>query len=433
MRDHAKVHLEVHLILSGRMMERHFTDAYIKSLKPRSVRYEEFKDGGFGIRVTPKGLKTWIYRYKINEQRHFITIGHYPAMSLSEAKKRFIDLSDMRHGEVNPKEHIEEQKQKDQSTVKNLILNWYTNYIEKHRAQPLQIWQHIKVDIIPLLGNKKLEHLKTREITQALDKIVGRGSPIHANKVLSTLKQAFNYAVSRGEMLINPAMTIRARDIGGIEKPRERYLTLEEIKTLWQFLDSEEHGTSFQIRAALKIILLTGVRTGEIRVAKWSEFDFESSLWTIPAENTKTNIVMKIHLTEMTKKVLLDLKVQNDSEYVITGADGQSTLSDRAMPRAVIRIQSRVGIPHWTAHDLRRTFATQLGEALHVDPVVIEKCLGHKMPKIMATYNKNEMLPQRKGALEKWSQHIEFLSQDNVVPILLNKIVLTEGRVIKGT
>lgn len=81
------------------------------------------------------------------------------------------------------------------------------------------------------------------------------------------------------------------------------------------------------------------------------------------------------------------------------------------MPRAVIRIQSRVGITHWAAHDLRRTFATQLGEALHVDPVVIKKYLGHKMPKIMATYNKNEMLPKRKEALERWSQYIESLSQ----------------------
>ncbi|HAT4692461.1 tyrosine-type recombinase/integrase [Legionella pneumophila serogroup 1] len=415
------------------MMERQFTDAYIRSLKPRSSRYEEFRDGGFGIRVTPKGLKTFLYRYRINGQRHFITIGHYPAMSLSEAKKRFIDLSDIRHGEVNPKEQIAEQKQKDQSTVKNLILHWYANYIEKHRAQPLQIWQHIKVDIIPLLGNKKLEHLKTREITQALDKIVGRGSPVHANKVLSTLKQAFNYAVSRGEMLLNPAMTIRARDIGGIEKPRERYLTLDEVKTLWQFLDSEEHSTSFQIRAALKIILLTGVRTGEIRVAKWSEFDFENSLWTIPAENTKTNIVMRIHLTELTKKVLRELKAHSNSEYVITGADDQSILSDRAMPRAVIRIQSRVGIPHWTAHDLRRTFATQLGEALHVDPVVIEKCLGHKMPKIMATYNKNEMLPQRKEALIRWEERIKQLIESDSPKLAvyckdaLNKAEITIG------
>jgi integrase len=220
-------------------------------------------------------------------------------------------------------------------------------------------------------------------------------------------------------MLSNPAINVRSRDIGGIEKPRERYLSLDEIKIFWQFLDSDQHDTSIQIRSALKIILLTGVRTGEIRVAKWSEFDFTNSLWTIPANHTKTNIVMKIHLSESTKTVLRDLKYSNDSEYLITGADNQTLLSDRAMPRAVIRIQSRVGIPHWTAHDLRRTFATQLGEALHIDPVVIEKCLGHKMPKIMATYNKNEMLPQRKDALEKWSQLIHDLTQRPTYSTLL--------------
>ena len=81
--------------------------------------------------------------------------------------------------------------------------------------------------------------------------------------------------------------------------------------------------------------------------------------------------------------------------------------------RAIRRIHLRVGIPEWTAHDLRRTFATQLGETLHIDPVVIEKCLGHKMPRIMATYNKNEMLPQRQEALELWSATIrELISMD---------------------
>jgi integrase len=81
-------------------------------------------------------------------------------------------------------------------------------------------------------------------------------------------------------------------------------------------------------------------------------------------------------------------------------------ISKDPLPRAINRIQKRVGIPEWTAHDLRRTFATQLGESLQIDPVVIEKCLGHKMPRIMATYNKNEMLPQRKEALDKWAEYI---------------------------
>ena len=92
------------------------------------------------------------------------------------------------------------------------------------------------------------------------------------------------------------------------------------------------------------------------------------------------------------------------------------------MPRAIKRIQERVGIPEWTAHDLPRTFATQLGETLQIDPVVIEKGLGHKMPRIMATYNRNEMLPQRQDALNKWSRCIDDLLINNVV-FLSNKII----------
>ena len=167
--------------------------------------------------------------------------------------------------------------------------------------------------------------------------------------------------------------------------------------------------------------MLTGVRTGEIRLAVWSEFDFDNSLWTIPAERTKTGIVMQIHLSEITKHLLLELKIQSSSEYVMIGVDGQRPLYEKAIAKAIRRIQTRVGIPQWTAHDLRRTFATQLGEALHVDPVVVEKCLGHKMPKIMATYNKNEMLPQRKEALNQWANYIESLLQNNVASIELKK------------
>ena len=93
-------------------------------------------------------------------------------------------------------------------------------------------------------------------------------------------------------------------------------------------------------------------------------------------------------------------------------------MTENALARAINRIQDRIGIPHWTAHDLRRTFATHLGETLHVDAVVIEKCLGHKMPKIIATYNKNEMLPERKEALNKWWQYVEaFVTNTNVIPL----------------
>ena len=115
-----------------------------------------------------------------------------------------------------------------------------------------------------------------------------------------------------------------------------------------------------------------------------------------------------------------ELQAVSTCKYVLS-AKNSEPISLKALSRAINRIQERVGIPHWTAHDLRRTFCTQLGETLLIDPVVIEKCLGHKMPKIMATYNKNEMLPQRKEALTRWSDYLENLLQNNVVPISLSK------------
>lgn len=392
-----------------------FTNTYIKNLKPRpNKQYEEYEGQGFGIKVSPKGTKAWIYRYKINDKTEKVSLGHYPNMSLAEAKRKFLELKELKRQGINPKQVLMPDKEEDKTTVTELVNRWYSNYIAKHRKQPLQIRQLIDADIIPLIGERDINELEAKDITKELDKIVARGSNVHANKVLSAIKQVFNYAVSRGELKTNPAIYIRARDIGGLEKPRERFLTLDEIKHLWLFLSESKHGVSLQIINAIKILLLTGVRTGELRIAKWEEIDFDNSLWTIPAANTKTDITMHVHLTDFVKSLFTELYHCSMSNYVISGADGQSLITDRALPRAVNRLQERIGISKWTAHDLRRTFATQLGEALNIDPVVIEKCLGHKMPKIMATYNKNEMLPQRKDALEQWSSYVMNLVEETV-------------------
>src|SRR3990167_10366756 len=386
-----------------------FTDTYIKRLRAQAKRQEKFEGGGFGVLIYPAGTKSWIYRYKINDKKDYIIFGHYPAMSLADARKRFNELRDIRRQGSNPRLLLDQERLRETHNVERLFTSWYKHYVEKHLKKPLQIQRQIKADIIPLLGDMELNIIQPIDVTNALDTIVQRGAPIYANRVLSTLKQAFSYAVSRGTMLQNPAANIRARNIGGVEKPRERYLSLAEIKTIWHFLDSESCFMSLQTKSAIKIIILTGVRTAEIRLAQWDSVDFDHSLWTIPPENTKSGVTMKVHLSPFTKEVFQSLKAIQDSTLVLPGLVKDKPLDENALHRAIRRIQDKVAIPEWTAHDLRRTFATQLGEYLNIDPVVIEKCLGHKMPRIMATYNKNEMLPQRKEALEKWAECIHGL------------------------
>jgi integrase len=386
-----------------------FIDSYIKNLKPESSWYEKTEASGLGIRVMPSGNISWIYRFTLNGKRQKMTLGKYPGISLKQARELHLQAQNLKEEGINPVDDKKHEKLRERFTVGILINEWYHGYVAKNRKQPLQIKQQIEAHIIPLLGDIELEKLKPVDVARALDIIVNRGAPIHANRILSSLKQAFNYAVSRGNIQHNPADNIRARDIGGLEKPRERFLSMDELKKLWMFLDTDECKMFLQTKNAIKIIMLTGVRTAEIRLSQWCGFDFANSLWTILPEHTKGGVTVKIHLTPLVKSLLTELKSVSDSSFVLSGKIPNHPLDKNALPRAIARIQDKVGIPDWTAHDLRRTFATQLGEALNIDPVVIEKCLGHKMPRIMSTYNKNEMLPQRKDALEKWSLLIQNL------------------------
>jgi integrase len=383
-----------------------FIDSYIRNLISEKNWYEKTESSGLGIRVMPSGSKSWIYRFTQNGKRQKMTLGKYPAISLKNARKLYIKAEEMKEQGVNPVEHKKQEKAREIYTVEKLFTEWYHSYIVKNRKRPLDVRKQIDGDIIPLLGKIELQNLQTLDIARALDVIVKRGAPILANRTLSSLKQALNYAVSRGNIQQSPAATIRAKDIGGTEKPCERFLTLDEIKTIWNFLDSNQCCMSLQTKGAIKIIILTGVRTAEIRLAKWEHIDFKNSLWTIPPQHNKGRVTVKIHLSELTKIVFEDFKSVGDSIFVLPGLIENRPLDENSLPRAIRRIQDKVGIPEWTAHDLRRTFATQLGETLNVDPVVIEKCLGHKMPRIMATYNKNEMLPQRKDALDQWARCI---------------------------
>src|SRR3990167_1598952 len=296
-----------------------FTDTYIKRLRAQAKRQEKFEGGGFGILIYPAGTKSWIYRYKINDKKDYIIFGYYPAMSLSDARKRFNELRDIRRQGINPKAQIEQELKRERFTVEKLITAWYKNYVEKNHKKPLKVKQQIDADIIPLLGHMELEKIQAIDVSSALDTIVQRGAPVHANRILSSLKQAFNYAVSRGNMSQNPASNNRARNIGGMEKPRERYLTLDEIKTLWHFLDGNESHMSLQTKSAIKMILLTGVRTAEIRLAQWHHIDFEQSLWIVPPEHNKGAVTVKVHLTDLAKSTLKKLLSSNDSSFVLPG------------------------------------------------------------------------------------------------------------------
>jgi len=393
---------------------KRFTDKWIKNIKPTNKKQEFNAGDGFLLRVATSGSKTFYFRYKKDEKKNFIKLGTYPDCTLEQARQKHLDARVVLKNGDDPKGRLS-----DINTVGELADNWYNKYILINRKQPGHIKQHIDTDIVPFIGKLNLEDVTTRKLVLVLEKIVDRGAKVHANKVLSSMKQMFNYGISKGIVTTNPLQNTKAMDIGGKELPRERNLSIPEIKSVWLYLDSDKHRMRKYTILAIKLLILTGCRLSEVREAQWKEFD--GNLWTIPKERYKTGIEHKIHLTGSMLELLSELKtLAENSRFVLpsTITSEDKPLSEKALGRAVLRSQERLGIEQWTIHDLRRTFASRMADTVGIDIVVIEKLLGHKLPKIMATYQKDEMLIKRQDALEQWSDKIEMLVTNNNVVAL---------------
>ena len=276
------------------------------------------------------------------------------------------------------------------------------------------------------LGHLKAPDLTKRRIIEFLDSIVDRGAPVAANRTYALLKQFFEWAAAKDLIPASPMAGVKPP--GGIERPRDRILTADEIRTVWQKLDTAEMAEP--TRLALRLLLVTGQRRGELTHARWDHFDLAGKLWTIPVELLKTAHSRRdrpephvVPLSGLALELLDKLKaLTGTSPYVLpahASAQHAQSYSDAVLSRAVRQNREHFGIPEWTPHDLRRTaasFMTKLGiPRLHV-----EKVLNHSTGDIAEVYDRHDYLPEKRAALERWGEHLRAIVEGRelaVVPL----------------
>jgi len=262
------------------------TDRALKNLKP-SGKLQEIADGqGLGLRVSPVGHITFQYRYRFGGAPRRLKYGTYPEMSLSDARTAHREARKLLDRGIDPARHklLTKREETLAETVAALVQEFKTRYIDQNHKTD-EAGRMLDSYVIPEIGKLKAREVTRRELVQLLDKIVSRGARVQANRVTSLVKLLFQYGVERGIIESNPAADIRRRTIGGIEVPRERNLSFDEIKSLWNGLD--DAFMSPGVRLALRILLLTGQRRGELQAALKRDVDLSNRLWTIPAENSK--------------------------------------------------------------------------------------------------------------------------------------------------
>ena len=268
-------------------------------------------------------------------------------------------------------------------------------------------------DVIPIIGTRKVKDIRKRDIVFLLDRIVERGTSKQpcgsmANRVRALLITMFKFAVQRDILEASPCVYL---NVPYKEKARERDLAEKEIKTFWNGLDMA--GMVDSIKLALKFILVTGQRPGEVATAEWSEVDIKKKCWKIPSGKTKNGRLHCVPLSTLALDLLREAKQNSgDSSWLFPSPFRKledNPIAVGSLPHAVQSNLSKLGIDHFTPHDLRRTAATQM-TAAGVNRLTVSKILNHSEKGVTGeVYDKYSYDDEKRQGLNTWARKLESI------------------------
>jgi len=254
-------------------------------------------------------------------------------------------------------------------TISELVQEYITLYAQKKKRTWQEDQRMLEKDVIPAFGKRKIKDIKRRDVVELLDSISER-APITANRTFEIIRRMFKFAIERDHIDISPCY--------GISKPapenkRDRVLNEDEVKTFWESINGID--ATDPVKLALKLLIVTAQRRGELTTAEWSEIDLDNGWWTVPSEKAKNGLSHRVPLSDLATELLQELKDSgNDSPYVLPSPRG-GHMREGVLTRAVGRNRDKLIIDRFSPHDLRRTAASQMASA-GVPRLVISKILN---------------------------------------------------------
>ncbi|MES2215295.1 MAG: integrase arm-type DNA-binding domain-containing protein [Pseudomonadota bacterium] len=380
----------------------------IRNAKPKEKEYKLSDSGGLYALVKTNGTKCWRLKYRIAGKEKVLSIGTYPIVTLSTARDKALKAKEMLLNNLDPSQSKKEEKQKLLASAINsfesVARSWHNNqkqrWTERHASYVLR---RIEADIFPKLGFRAIEFITAPELLEVLRAIEARDAIDIAHRALQICSQIFRYAIATGK-----AERDIAADLRGALKTRkkENYSRLA-ANDLPEFLSKlEEYDGDLQTKLALKFLILTFVRSAEVRGAKWSEICFDKKEWRIPAERMKMRSPHIVPLSSHTMTPLKELHLLTGGyEHLFPNRNKPITfISENTMLYAIYRMgyHSRT-----TAHGFRATASTILNEH-GFSSDVIERQLAHaERNKVRASCNHAEYLPERKKMMQWWGDYLD--------------------------
>lgn len=397
------------------------TDLKIRRSKPDAKAYKVADSGGLYIEVRPTGSKLWRYRYRIAGKENVFALGEYPDVSLSDARtardeakalvKQGIHPSHVRQAEKlnNIAEGANTFQAISEEYAEQKAKKWSVRYADQYRRA-------MEANVYPYIGKLPIKNVTSPHILEILRRMDKNGAPTYAIMVRQWCSSVFRYAASTMRADSDPAAALK----GAITRPdieHARAMEAGEITQFWERLG--KFGGNRTTGIAIELMLLTFVRTAEIRTAEWVDFDLDGALWKIPASKMKKSRVHLVPLSAQALRLLREL-------HTITG-NGRWLFPNTRRPKDVMsattvnRALEYMGYSTGdvTGHDFRATASTNLYEMGYPE-AHIEMQLAHvKKDKTAAAYNHAKYLAERTRMMQDWADWVESLKDggQKVVPI----------------
>jgi integrase len=384
----------------------------VETSKPKEKAYKLADGGGLFLLVNPNGSRYWRMKYRIDGKEKLLAVGVYPEITLADARRIRDDAKKLVNAGGDPsqnKKQVKLARQGDASnTFEQIAREWYARrydrWSDSYRTEMLKTFE---ADVFPVIGHRPISEIKPLELMAVLTKLEKRGATEKMRKVRQRCGEVWKYAIITGRAEYNPAP-----DLASAMTPHKRenypHLIASEMP---EFLRTLNGYTGSQlVKLAVRLLILTGTRPGELRQAKWSEFDFEKAVWEIPAERMKMRRPHVVPLSRQAIEILNQLRPMTERYGLIFIGRVQTNKPISEMTMNVL--MRRIGYGgRATGHGFRHTMSTILHEQ-GFNTAWIELQLAHvDKNSIRGTYNHAQYLDGRREMLQWYADYMERMEK----------------------
>ena len=387
-------------------------DTEIKKAKSADKPYTLTDGGGLFLLISTTGSKSWRFNYyhPITKKRTKMALGFYPTIGLSKARSLRDEYKKLLANHIDPQEHLKAEKQEklhaNQNTFLVIAEQWKLKKSAEIKGATLKNhWRRLELYAFDTLGNLPIAQIKPLQVTEMVKPLFQRGVNATGVSLLQTINEIMRFAVNRGIIEFNKCADIADTfvKVKSIHHPTIRPEHLPEF-----FAALRDSNADLIIKSLIKFLLLTIARPQEATNAKWSEIDFEQSLWHIPAERMKMKQAFTIPLSKQAIAILKKLQpITGRSPYIFQSTKKPSQPIGKQIANNNIKQMGYKGV--LTSHGLRSIANTYLSEKFtDINIEIIEACLSHKSQnQVRNAYNRSTYLEQRKPLMNDWGNFVE--------------------------